>query len=176
MLAISGAVIGMILGGILTQYLDWRWCMLINAVFAALALIGAWVGLPTTLPIRDNGIDIVGAVTSGGGLSLLLYAFSTTETQDWTSPPVIACVLAGCLLLATFIAIEQRVHTPLVPLTIFHDRSRNTALLTAFTSARALLRSRLARASPVCSINSRSRHQFCAVGRMTMLPISTSSG
>lgn len=138
MLAISGAAIGMILGGILTQYLDWRWCMLINAVFAAIAQIGAWAGLPTTAPIRDSRIDIAGAVTSGGGLSLLLYAFSNAETQAWTSPIVTGCLLAGCLLLAVFIAIERRVQTPLVPLTIFQDRSRNAAFLAAFTAVLGL--------------------------------------
>jgi EmrB/QacA subfamily drug resistance transporter len=126
----SGAAVGLILGGALTQYLDWRWCMYVNlllaipAAIAALRLLGAEVA-----PAAKPRIDIPGAITASAGLFALVYGFSNAETHGWNAPLTIAALAAGVALLAAFIAIERRVDHPLLPLRVVADRGRGGAYL-----------------------------------------------
>src|SRR3954470_23908462 len=126
----SGAAVGLILGGALTECLDWRWCMYVNLVLAVPAAIAA----PRLLgeeaaPAAKPRIDIPGTITASAGLFGLVYGFSNAETHGWAAPLTIAALAAGVALLAAFVAIERRVDHPLLPLRVVADRSRGGAYL-----------------------------------------------
>jgi EmrB/QacA subfamily drug resistance transporter len=126
----SGAAVGLILGGALTEYLDWRWCMYVNVILAVPTAIAALRLLgrePAATTKRD--IDIPGAVTASGGLVGLVYGLSNAETHGWGASLTIAALSVGIALLAAFIAIERRVEHPLLPLRVVADRRRGGAYL-----------------------------------------------
>jgi EmrB/QacA subfamily drug resistance transporter len=126
----SGAAVGLILGGALTEYLDWRWCMYVNLILAVPAAIAALrlLGEETASAAKPR-IDIPGAITASAGLFGLVYGFSNAETHGWGAPLTIAALAAGVALLAAFVAIERRVDHPLLPLRVVADRSRAGAYL-----------------------------------------------
>ncbi len=129
-LAGSGAAIGLLLGGALTQYADWRWCMYVNVVFAVVALIGAVALLPTHRSRERPRLDLAGTVTASGGLFCIVYGFGTAETDGWTSWVVYAFLAGGVVLLGAFVAIQRRVAAPLLPLRVLLDRYRGGSFLT----------------------------------------------
>jgi EmrB/QacA subfamily drug resistance transporter len=126
----SGAAVGLILGGALTEYLNWRWCMYVNlilavpAAIAALRLLGA-----ERAPAERPRIDIPGAITASAGLFAMVYGFSNAETHGWGAPLTMVALTASVALLAAFIAIERRVEHPLLPLRVVADRGRGGAYL-----------------------------------------------
>jgi EmrB/QacA subfamily drug resistance transporter len=126
----SGAAVGLILGGALTQYRDWRWSMFVNLVLAVPAAIAAvrLLGHETAAAAKSR-IDIPGTITASAGLFGLVYGFSNAETHGWGAPLTIAALAAGVALLAGFIAIERRVEHPLLPLRVVADRGRGGAYL-----------------------------------------------
>src|SRR5688500_11906029 len=125
--AAGGGSIGVLLGGILTDVLDWHWIFLVNlpigiAVFAlTLALIPAARGVAAT-----GRLDVAGAVTVTASLMLAVYAIVNGNEQGWTSARTLGVLGAAVVLLAVFLAIEARVAAPLVPLGLF--RLRNLAI------------------------------------------------
>ncbi len=126
----SGAAVGLILGGALTQYLDWRWSMYVNVILAVPAAISALRLLGAeTAPSAKPRIDIPGAITASAGLFGLVYGFSNAETHGWGAPLTVVALAAGVGLLAAFVAIERRVEHPLLPLGVVADRSRGGAYL-----------------------------------------------
>jgi EmrB/QacA subfamily drug resistance transporter len=129
-LAGSGAAIGLLLGGALTQYADWRWCMYVNVVFAAVALVGALTLLPTRQSRERPRLDLAGTVTASGGLFCIVFGFGTAETDGWTSWVVYAFLAGGVVLLGAFVAIQRRVTAPLLPLRVLLDRHRGGSFLT----------------------------------------------
>ena len=126
----SGAAVGLVLGGALTEYLDWRWCMYVNLILAVPAAIAALrlLGEETAPAVRPR-IDIPGTLTASAGLFGLVYGFSNAETHGWGAPLTIAALAAGVALLAAFVAIERRVDQPLLPLRVVADRGRGGAYL-----------------------------------------------
>jgi EmrB/QacA subfamily drug resistance transporter len=129
-LAGSGAAIGLLLGGTLTEYADWRWCMYVNVVFAVIALIGALLLMPAH-PAGDRPhLDIVGTVLASAGLFGVVFGFATAETDGWTSWPVYAFLAAGVVLLAVFVAVQRVRTAPLLPLRVLLDRYRGGSYLT----------------------------------------------
>lgn len=124
--AISGAGggIGLLLGGVLTEYVSWRWCLYVNLVIAALAVIGALTKLRDE-PVAAHGkIDIPGTVTAVGGLVALVYGLANAETDGWTDTMTLGPILAGLALLGLFVGIERRVAHPLLPMRVVLDRNR----------------------------------------------------
>ncbi len=125
----GGAVIGLILGGALTEWLSWRWCLYVNLAFAIPAAAGvlAWVRG------RDAGqrlrIDLFGALTASGGLFCLVYALSNAELHGWGDSMTIALLSAAGLLLAAFALVEMRVRDPLLPMRVVADRNRGASYL-----------------------------------------------
>ncbi len=125
--AAGGGSIGVLLGGILTDILDWHWIFLVNlpigiAVFAlTLALIPAVRG-----EAPSGRLDVAGAVTVTASLMLAVYAIVNGNEQGWTSARTLGVLGAAAVLLAVFVAIEARVAAPLVPLGLF--RLRNLAI------------------------------------------------
>lgn len=127
----GGAAIGLLLGGFLTQYLDWRWTMYINVFIAAIALIGAFVEIKepprTGHPSR---VDIPGAILASSGLALLVYGFSHAAETSWGNLTTIVCIVASVVLLVAFVFWQTRTNHPLLPLRVVRDRVRAGAYLT----------------------------------------------
>jgi EmrB/QacA subfamily drug resistance transporter len=129
-LAGSGSAIGFIVGGVLTEYLDWRWCLYVNVPIAAVAVIGALVLLHDR-PVRgDARLDVPGVVLGCGGLVALVYGFSEAESRGWTDPLVLGLFAAGAVLLAAFVWWQGRAPMPLLPLHVLRDRNRAGCFLT----------------------------------------------
>ncbi|MHA3704543.1 MFS transporter [Jatrophihabitans sp. YIM 134969] len=131
----AGASIGLLLGGILTEYANWRWTLYVNLVIAVVAIIGAIILLPNPSRSEDRqGNDVLGTATVTLGLFALVYGFSNAEQHDWTSPLTVVCLIAAGVLLIAFVLIEQRVAHPILPLRVVTDRNRGGALLIMFMS------------------------------------------
>lgn len=119
----SGAAVGLLLGGFLTEFTSWRWCLLVNLVFVALAVgVGAFV-LTESKAEGKSHIDIWGAVTVMLGLGALVYGFTLAE-ESWASAQTIGFMAAGVVLLALFVFIETRARTPLLPMRVVLHRVR----------------------------------------------------
>ena len=125
--AVAGGAVGLILGGVLTEYLSWRWVMYVNVFFAVAAGLGAVVYMTHERPAVRARIDIIGTVLASAGLFGLVFGFSHAETAGWTSAVTIGSLVAGVVLLAAFVQAEQRVGVPLLPMRVVADRSRGVA-------------------------------------------------
>ncbi|MFE5819481.1 MFS transporter [Streptomyces sp. NPDC056479] len=130
----AGGAIGLLLGGVLTEHLDWRWTLYVNLVFAAVAFVGGAVLLQRTTRDRGVSIDIPGAVLVGGGLFCLVYGFSNAESHDWGSVATWGFLAAGAVLLAAFTWWQTRAAHPLLPLRILLDRNRGASFVSVLIS------------------------------------------
>ncbi|MBW0101264.1 MFS transporter [Pseudonocardia sp. KRD291] len=130
----SGAALGLLLGGALTQFVDWRWCLYVNAVFAVAAIIGALLFMPA-VPAPENRprLDVVGTVLASAGLFCLVYGLGSAESDGWSSPSVYVFLAAGLVLLVAFVIVQRRVASPLLPLRVLLDRYRGGSFLTILT-------------------------------------------
>jgi EmrB/QacA subfamily drug resistance transporter len=125
----SGSAVGLLLGGVLTEWLSWRWCFFVNLAFAIPAALLA-MSLLVNQPLRDRPrIDLPGSATATLGLFALVYGFSNSESHSWGHPLTIVMLAAGALLLTAFALIERRAKHPLLPLRILGDRTRGGAYL-----------------------------------------------
>jgi EmrB/QacA subfamily drug resistance transporter len=125
--AVGGGAVGLILGGILTQYLSWRWCMYVNVFFAAAAVVGALVYMSESKPPVRPRIDVRGTILAGLGFFSLVFGFAQAETDGWASMVTIVSLVVGVVLLAAFVRVEQLIDHPLLPLRIVTNRSRGMA-------------------------------------------------
>jgi EmrB/QacA subfamily drug resistance transporter len=129
-IAIGGAAIGLVLGGVLTQAISWPWIFFVNVPVGVLAFVFSLRLIPESRDERaEHAFDIPGAVTATGGLMALVYAIVKTESAGWGSTTTIGFFLGAVVLLASFVAIELRSKAPLVRLSIFRVRSLLTANL-----------------------------------------------
>jgi MFS family permease len=123
-MAALGFVIGMVGGGIITEFLGWRWVLFVNAPVALAALLAAPIAIPES---RDETaprtLDLPGAATATLGLALLIYAVSRVPDDGWTSPTTLGFGASGLLLLVLFVLAERRSPAPLVPLEAFRERA-----------------------------------------------------
>jgi EmrB/QacA subfamily drug resistance transporter len=125
----GGAAIGLILGGILTEYASWRWCLLINV---PIALITAAAAIPVLRESKAEGTpryDIPGAVTITVGLVSLVYGFTKAAEDGWSSAVTMSFLLIAAVLLVAFVVIESRSPDPLLPLRVPLDRDRGGSFL-----------------------------------------------
>jgi EmrB/QacA subfamily drug resistance transporter len=125
--AAGGGAVGLILGGVLTQYLSWRWTMYVNLLFAAIAVAGALVYMRTEPPASRPRLDLIGAALASAGLFFLVFGFSRAEIAGWAATQTIASLVAGAVLIAAFVLAERRVAHPLLPLRVVTDRTRGGA-------------------------------------------------
>ncbi len=131
----GGAAIGLLLGGVLTEYLSWRWCLLVNAPIAIAAVLMAIPWVHESKAEGDTRYDIAGAVTATLGLVSLVYGFTKAapkglqDTAHWTEPATLFYFAAAAILLTSFFVIENRVSNPLLPMRVLLDRNRGASYL-----------------------------------------------
>jgi EmrB/QacA subfamily drug resistance transporter len=128
----SGAAVGLLLGGVLTEYLDWRWCLYVNLAFAAIALAGAFILLPNARADDRPNLDWPGTITAVAGLFCLVYGLSNAETHPWSAPQTWVFLAVGVAILVLFVFFEARATHPLLPLRIPGDRDRGGSYLAMF--------------------------------------------
>lgn len=130
MVAAGGGAVGLILGGVLTQYVDWRWIFLINIPVAAAVVAAGLKYVPAAKPEQRERVDILGALTITGGLIALVYALAKAAEDGWGSSGTIMSFIVSAVLIATFLINELRVKHPLVKLGIFKRRNVTGGTLT----------------------------------------------
>ena len=128
----GGAAIGLIVGGILTEYLGWRWCLYVNLPIALITIILATRFVVESKAPGDRHLDIPGAVLSSLGLATLVYGFTEASKQNadasgtvgWGDPTVVTLLAIAVVLLVSFVIVETRVKNPLLPMRIVLNRNR----------------------------------------------------
>jgi EmrB/QacA subfamily drug resistance transporter len=136
--AAGGGGVGLILGGLLTQYLSWRWTLYVNLVFAAIAIVGALAFIRSSRPANPPRMDWPGAVLACAGLFLIVFGFSHAETAGWTAGLTIGSLVLGLVLLAAFVVAERRGSHPLLPLRVILDRTRGGSYVAVFLTGIAI--------------------------------------
>jgi len=133
----GGAAIGLLLGGVLTEYLSWRWCLLVNIPIAIVAVILAIPFVRESKADGDTNYDVLGAITVTVGLVALVYGFTKaapstyTDTAHWTEPATLAWFALAAVMLVSFFVIENRVSNPLVPMRVLLNRNRGGSYIVA---------------------------------------------
>ncbi|QHE71388.1 putative transmembrane efflux protein [Rhodococcus sp. WAY2] len=128
----AGAAIGLLLGGMLTEWASWRWVMFVNVGFAAVALVGAVLLLAKHVTTERPKLDIPGTLVVSAALFAIVYGFAHAESSGWTDPVTLGCLIGGVVLLAVFVWLEARVAHPLLPLRLVLDRTRGGSFLAVF--------------------------------------------
>ncbi|WP_158886816.1 MFS transporter [Amycolatopsis anabasis] len=128
----TGGAIGLLLGGTLTEYLGWRWCLYVCIVFAALACAGGAFLLRERRSGQRPKLDLPGTIAVSAGLFCLVYGFSNAQTDDWSAASVWGFLVAGAVLLAVFVVLQTRVAHPLLPMRVLLDRDRGGAYIAVF--------------------------------------------
>jgi EmrB/QacA subfamily drug resistance transporter len=125
----GGGLVGLLLGGLLTEYLDWRWCLYVNLLFAIVAAAGAVITLPRERRTRGARLDIPGVLAVSASMFCLVYGFSNAASHNWRTPSTWGFLAAGVVLLIVFAAWQARAAHPLLPLRVLLDRNRGGAYL-----------------------------------------------
>ncbi|TWH71918.1 MFS transporter [Modestobacter roseus] len=139
----GGSAVGLLLGGVLTEYADWRWCFWVNVPVAIIAIVAAIPVVPESKAPGETSYDIPGAVLITLGLASFVYGFTrvaeaaqtnadTGSTESgWTNGPALTFIAVGVVLVAAFVVLELRVRNPLLPMRLVLDRNRGGAFLTS---------------------------------------------
>jgi EmrB/QacA subfamily drug resistance transporter len=131
----GGAALGLLLGGVLTEYFSWRWCLLVNVPIAIVAVV---LAVPFVRESRAGGaasFDVLGAITVSVGLVALVYGFtkaaphSFQESAHWTEASTLVWFGLALVMLVSFFVVENRVANPLVPMRVLLERNRGTSYL-----------------------------------------------
>jgi EmrB/QacA subfamily drug resistance transporter len=133
----AGASVGLILGGVLTDWVSWRWVLFINVPVGALVLVLAPLFLAETERHRGR-LDLAGAVTSVTGMVALVYGFIRAADAGWSDSTTLLAFAAGLVQLAAFVLVETRAEQPVVPLRLFADRARAGSYLNMLLLAAAM--------------------------------------
>ncbi len=125
----AGGAVGLLLGGALTEYLSWRWCLYINLFFAGLAVAGGAALLHKQPRVPGAKLDIPGVLAVSGGVFCLVYGFANAAMHSWGTPSTYGFLTGGVLLLIAFAAWQGRTAHPLLPPRVVLDRNRGGAYL-----------------------------------------------
>ena len=125
----GGAAIGLIVGGTLTEYFSWRWCLGVNVPIAALAFFLATRFVHESKADGNRAYDIPGVITATAGLFSLTYGFNQAATSGWADGHTLGFLGTAVILLITFVMIEKRVANPMLPLRVVTDRNRGGSYL-----------------------------------------------
>ena len=129
----SGAAIGMLLGGVLTNYLSWRSTLFVNVGISLAAFVGTATLIARPPKTRDRATpDIPGTLIASAGLFTIVYGFSNVESHPWSAPNTWAFLAGGVLLVAVFICWQTRTRNPVLPPHVIFDRTRGGANLAIF--------------------------------------------
>jgi EmrB/QacA subfamily drug resistance transporter len=134
----TGGALGLLLGGVLTEYVEWRWCLFINVPIALAAFVAGRRVLPVVPGRKKSRLDVPGALLVTGGLISVVYGLSVAATKGWSSAVTLAALSLGAVLLVGFVAFEATTADPLLPLRIPGDRNRGGASLAVGLSVVAL--------------------------------------
>ncbi|HZT66320.1 MAG TPA: MFS transporter [Acidimicrobiales bacterium] len=133
----AGGAVGLLLGGVLTSYVSWRWIFFVNVPIGAVGLVLAPRALVES-ERRPGRLDTPGAITATAGMLSLVYGLTNAATHSWGAVGTIAPLMAAAVLLSAFILIELRSPAPLMPLSIFAARNRAGAYLMMLTLGMAV--------------------------------------
>ena len=125
----GGGLVGLLLGGVLTEYLDWRWCLYLNPILAGVAVVGAAIFLPRHGQAGRPHLDIPGVVAVSSAMFCLVYGFSNAASHSWHTPSTWGFLAAAVVLLVIFAAWQTRAPHPLLPPRLVLDRNRGGAYL-----------------------------------------------
>jgi len=129
----SGAAIGLLLGGVLTEYLNWRWTLFVNVAISVLAVAGALALIPRQRESTQRSkLDLLGAAFISAGLFCVVYGFSNVESHPWSAPSTWGFLAAGAVLIAGFVQWQTRAPHPLLPLRVLRDRNRAGSFIAVF--------------------------------------------
>lgn len=131
----SSSGVGVMLGGVLTQYLDWRWCMFVNVPIAIAAAAGV---LYAVRPVPRNAgvhVDVLGALLATGGIMALVFGFARAQTDGWSAAITVVPLVVGVLTLVAFVFVQARTAKPLLPLRVVLNRRRAGSYLAVFSLA-----------------------------------------
>jgi len=142
-MAIVGVAVGLIAGGLLVTYLDWRWVLFVNVPIGLVVAALAARVLPAT-PRQAGRFDLPGAVTATVGVAALVYGLSNAATtpdgvSHWGDAKVIASLATAAVMLAAFVVIESRSRYALLPMRLMRSRNRSGAFLISLCTGTALL-------------------------------------
>jgi EmrB/QacA subfamily drug resistance transporter len=133
----GGSAVGLLIGGVLTEFVSWRWTLFISTPIAIAAALGAAAWVKESRTPRGTRYDVLGAITSTLGLIALVYGFTqaapagNTGASRWGSPVPVTMFVAAALLLVSFVLIEMRSANPLLPMRVVRDRNRGGSFLVA---------------------------------------------
>jgi EmrB/QacA subfamily drug resistance transporter len=130
----AGGAFGLLLGGALTEVLDWRWCLYVAIVFAAPAAVAAARLLHHVPVVARPRLDVAGTLAASSGLFAIVFGLSRAETDGWGEPVTIGFLAAGAILLLAFVALQRRVRHPLLPLAVVADRNRSASFAAIATA------------------------------------------
>ncbi|MDX6294509.1 MAG: hypothetical protein QOH50_3584 [Kribbellaceae bacterium] len=125
----SGSAIGVIAGGLLTEYLSWRWAMFVNVPIAGFALLVTVFAVRSHRDEDRSPIDLTGALLATAGLCAVVYGLSAAKTHAWSGPGTLVPLSVGVVLLTAFVVVESRRRAPLFPLSLLRNRPRSAAYL-----------------------------------------------
>jgi EmrB/QacA subfamily drug resistance transporter len=125
----GGGAIGLLLGGVLTQYLDWRATMFVNLAFALPAAVAAVTLLVNERPATRPKLDVPGTLAGSGGLFALVYGFANAQSHGWGAALTIGALGSAVVLLGLFLVLQARGRHPLLPLRVILDRDRGGSYL-----------------------------------------------
>ena len=126
-IAVAGGAVGLLLGGALTEYLSWRWCLYVNLIFAAVAFAGGALLLANRPSQSKPQLDIPGVVLGSGAVFCLVYGFSNAAAHSWHTPSTYGFIAAGVALGVAFAVWQGRAAHPLLPPRVVLDRNRGGA-------------------------------------------------
>ncbi|WP_431964916.1 DHA2 family efflux MFS transporter permease subunit [Actinacidiphila sp. bgisy160] len=138
-IATAGGALGLLLGGVFTEYTDWRWGFYINLPIAAIGITGVLA------VVRDAGahagrgrLDVPGAILASGGAVALVFGFAKAESDGWDAGVTISMFVLSILLLAAFVVLEAKVKSPLLPLRVLTERNRAGSYLSLALSVMSM--------------------------------------
>jgi MFS family permease len=149
----AGAAVGLLLGGVLTQYLNWRWTLYVNLVFAGITLIGTQLLLLRERGEAKGGLEVTSTVLVSTGLFGIVFGLShaansavntakaggsVTLASAFGNPTTIVCLIVGAALVAWFLVRQTKVERPILPLRVISDRSRGGSFLAILLAATAM--------------------------------------
>jgi EmrB/QacA subfamily drug resistance transporter len=134
----GGAAVGLVMGGVLTEYANWRWCLLVNIPIAAIALFAAIPLVPESRAKGNTRLDVPGAVVVTLGLVSLVYGFTKAATDGWGASATLTFLIGGVLLLVLFAILQLQSKNPLLPLRIVLNRNRGGAFIASLLTGAGL--------------------------------------